>query len=78
MEIQKFKAEVKLNILEAKLLYTVYLQILNFSNNDAVKYEILEQINFLQKTINELSENLNNLGEIEKELLEKLNYKTVH
>jgi len=78
MDIQTFKAEVKLNIVEAKLLYTVYLQILNFSNNDAVKYEILEQLNYLHKTINELSENLNNLGEIEKELLEKLNYKAVH
>ena len=75
MDIQDFKAELKLNILKAKLLYTVYLQILNLSNND-VRYEILNQINYLQKMISELSENLNKLGEIEKELLQKL--KVIH
>jgi len=75
VDIQDFKAELKLNILKAKLLYTVYLQILNLSNND-VRYEILNQINYLQKMISELSENLNKLGEIEKELLQKL--KVIH
>jgi len=75
MDIQDFKEELKLNILKAKLLYTVYLQIFNLSNND-LRYEILEQINYLQKTISELSENLNKLGEIEKELLQKL--KVIH
>jgi len=47
------------------------------SNND-VRYEILKQINYLQKMISELSENLNKLGEIEKELLQKLNNIAVH
>ncbi|MFZ5944093.1 MAG: hypothetical protein ACOYVD_08285 [Bacillota bacterium] len=77
MDIQDFKEELKLNILKAKLLYTVYLQIFNLSNND-LRYEILEQINYLQKIICELSENLNKLGEIEKELLQKLNKLALH
>ncbi|KJS22094.1 MAG: hypothetical protein VR72_07430 [Clostridiaceae bacterium BRH_c20a] len=77
MDIKKFKAEVKLNIIEAKLLHKVYLQVLNLSNND-FEYEILEKVNYLQRTINELTENLNKLGEIEKELIKKLNEQTVH
>jgi len=78
MEIREFKEEVILTILEAQLLYHIYMEMLAVSNAET-KGEISEQVKYLGNIISELSISLMKLEEFENDFLSKLNkLKTLH